>query len=195
MERLLAQGSPFAAVTVEALVAEAGIARATFYTHFKDKPALVARWLARISDDVVTSGGEWFEGGGPVSATQVRTALVGIVEAFQRHQTIFAAVAATAPFDAEVAALHQEMMTRLCDASRRGVRRAQAQGVAAASADDAMADLLTWLVELYCSRFVAQMDAASRARTVDQLAHVCARAIFADAAPVQGARSKRSLKP
>lgn len=185
MERLLAQGSPFAAVTVEALVAEAGIARATFYTHFKDKPALVARWLARISDDVVTSGGEWFEGGGPVSATQVRTALVGIVEAFQRHQTIFAAVAA----------LHQEMMTRLCDANRRGVRRAQAQGVAAASADDAMADLLTWLVELYCSRFVAQMDAASRARTVDQLAHVCARAIFADAAPVQGARSKRSLKP
>ena len=95
MERLLAQGTPFAAVSVEALVAEAGIARATFYTHFKDKPALVARWLSRISDDVVASGGEWFEGDGPVSPGQVKTALMGIVAAFGRHQAIFAAVAAT----------------------------------------------------------------------------------------------------
>lgn len=183
MEQLLARGTPFAAVTVEALVAEAGIARATFYAHFKDKPALVARWLGRISDDVVTSGGEWFEGTGPVSPAQVRVALTGIVEAFQRHQTIFAAVAATAPFDAEVAALHQDMMTRLCEASRRGVQRARDQGAATPLADDAMADLLTWLVELYCSRFVAQMTADARADVVDRLAHVCARAIFADVPP------------
>lgn len=195
MERLLAQGTPFAAVSVEALVAEAGIARATFYTHFKDKPALVARWLSRISDDVVASGGEWFEGDGPVSPGQVKTALMGIVAAFGRHQAIFAAVAATAPFDTEVAALHHDMMSRLCEASRRGVRRAQAQGTATPLADDAMADLLTWLIELYCSRFVAQMNDAERTRTVERLAHICARAIFVDAVPAQGARSKRSLKP
>ena len=192
LARLLAQGQSFGTLSVEALCQEAGIARATFYLHYRDKGALVAHWLNQVSDEVVASGGDWFAGQGRPDAEQVRTALHGIVMAFQRHCTVFSAVADTAPFDREVAALHQSMMARLCGASRRAIRCAQAAGVAHPQADDAMADLLTWLVELYCSRFLSGLDEAGLHAMADRLAHVCAQTIFR---PDQGAMSKRSRKP
>lgn len=178
IERLRAQGQAFGSVSVEALVAEAGIARATFYLHFKDKGALVARLLGRITDDVVASAGIWFDDARNAGPAEVRAALVGIVGTFKKHQTVFAAVADMARTDAEVAALHQQMMDRLCAASRTAVADVRAAGRAAPGADDALADLLTWLIELYCARFISQLDDRALQALIDRLAHVCARAIF-----------------
>lgn len=193
IERLLAAGHAFGSVSVETLVAEAGIARATFYLHFKDKGALVARLLSQITDEVVASGGTWFRDARNAGPGEVRAALQGIVGTFKQHQTVFAAVADMARTDPEVAALHQQMMDRLCAASRAAVADVRAQGRASAAADDALADLLTWLIELYCARFITQLDDAAVDALVDRLAHLCASAIFQP--EPQSGRSKRSLKP
>jgi TetR/AcrR family transcriptional regulator, ethionamide resistance regulator len=197
MHRLLARGQSFGAVSVDALSAEAGIARATFYVHYRDKAALVSQWLKQISDEVVTSGGRWFSDARGATPEDVRVALLGVLKTFQKHRTIFAAVADTAPFDADVDALHRDMMARLCAASRKAVATLRQEGRAHPKADDAMADLLTWLVEGYAARFVVGHDDPALGRIAEQLAHVCASALFDPAllAPVQGARSKRSRKP
>lgn len=198
VERLLGAGQPFGALSVETLAREAGIARATFYLHFKDKGALVARLLARISDEVVASGGAWFENARGSGPEQVRAAIGGVVRTFKRHQAVLAAVADTAPFDPAVAALHDDMMDRLCRASRRAVAAVRAEGRASAHADAALADMLSWIVELYCTRFVAGCEGRRLDAVADRLAHICASAIFAaDVAPRagQGAGSSTPRRP
>ena len=57
LERLLAGGLTITAMSIEALAREAGIARATFYLHFRDKGELIARLIARVEDEVVGAGG------------------------------------------------------------------------------------------------------------------------------------------
>lgn len=203
MERLLDAGHPFATLSVETLAREAGIARATFYLHFRDKGALVARLLSRISDEVVSSGGAWFRDASGSGPAQVRQAITGVVHTFKRHQAVLAAVAQMAPFDPEVAALHDDMMRGLCNASRRAIATVRAEGRAAPLADEALADLLSWIVELYCTRFVAGLDDAALEALVERLAHICASAILSPAAQTaagqpsgsQGAKSSRSRKP
>lgn len=179
MQRLLDDGRPFGSISVETLAREAGLARATFYLHFKDKGALVARLLARISDEVVSSGGAWFEDARGSGPAEVCAAIDGVVRTFKRHRVVLAAVADTAPFDPAVAALHGDMMDRLCRASRRAIATVRAEGRAGPQADDALADMLSWVVELYCNRFVGPVEGRRLEAMIARLGHVCASAIFA----------------
>lgn len=194
MERLLGDGRPFGSISVETLAREAGLARATFYLHFKDKGALVARLLARISDEVVHSGGAWFEDARGSGPEQIHAAIDGIVRTFKRHHAVLAAVADTAPFDPLVAGLHGEMMERLCRASRKAMAVVRAEGRAAPLADNAMADMLSWIVELYCTRFAGRSEGREFEALIDRLAQICASAIFAPGAD-QVAGSIRSRRP
>lgn len=204
MERLLNQGQTFSSVSVEALAAEAGIARATFYLRFKDKSALVASLLARISDELVQSSGRWFGGDSEADPQLIRTTMHGIVHTFKRHQAVLAAVAETAPFDTTVAQLHRQMLDRLRAESRTAIAKVGRQGHASRMADDALADLLTDMIELYCSRHLQHLDGDALDALAERLAYLSSNAIFsmevlqADNPPAirrQVARSKSSRKP
>lgn len=178
MERLLSQGQSFSALTVETLASEAGIARATFYLRFKDKSALVASLLATISDEIVESSGRWFGGANEADPALIHSSLRGIVHAFKRHQAVLAAVAETVPFDATVAQLHQQMIDRLRAESRGAFAKVRQQGHASPMADDALADLLTDMIELYCSRHLKHLDDAGLNALAERLAYISSNAIF-----------------
>ena len=179
VERLLEGGRPFAAVTVEQLAREAGIGRATFYLHFRDKGELVQRLMRKLATEVRESAGAWFLGG-EVDRRSMHFALHGIVSTFKKHQAVLAAVADTAPFDPAVAEAHAQMMDELCRLSRHAVRRVRRNGRGSAGAGPELADLLTWFIELYCARFIARYEGKRLAALIDLLAHVCGNAIFAD---------------
>lgn len=181
IERLLGGGTSFAALTVDQLAREAGIGRATFYLHFKDKGQLVHRLMGKLTAEVVASAGAWFRDGSDVDRHSMQLALRGIVGTFKRHQAVLSAIAATAPSDPAVAAAHQQMMDELCRLSRKAIAQVRRKGQATAAATPELADLLTWSIELYCTRFVSGFDARRMNALVDLVAHVCGRAIFADA--------------
>lgn len=200
VERLLSQGQAFSNLTVEALASEANISRATFYLRFSEKNALIAALLQRISDDIVVSSGRWFNGDGDADPATVQEGLRGIVQAFKRHQPVLAAVAEIAPFDATVQQLHQQMLVQLRLQSRAAIARIRRQGRAHPLATDALADLLTDMIELYCSRHLRDLNAKALDELAVLLAHIGASAMFAqsvlqEATPLrmparrQGARS------
>jgi len=178
MERLFEQGQNFATLTVEELAREAGIARATFYLHFKDKGELVARLMGRLTQEVVGSAGDWFDAKGQSGPQTVKQALVGIVSTFRKHHAIVAAVAATAAHDETVARLHEEMMTQLCERSRRAIAAVRAGSPEGDVPWNMLADVLTWCVEQYCARFVGQYDAAQLDALINTFSHICNSAIF-----------------
>lgn len=178
VEELLAEGHAFSSLSVQTLARRAGIARATFYLHFRDKSALVARLLTRISDEIVAGNRGWFADAHGAGPREVRAALHGVVRVFKKHHAVLAAVSETATFDVEVRARRDEMMARLCLASRGAVATVRAEGRAAPGADDAMADTLTWMVALYCTQFLRRRSGQKVESVVDTLSKLCVAAIF-----------------
>ncbi|WP_420467535.1 TetR/AcrR family transcriptional regulator [Panacagrimonas sp.] len=193
-ERLLEQGHSFGSLTVEQLAAEAGMARATFYLHFRDKGELVLRLMGQLTEDIVRSAGLWFENAGHADRDDIERALVGIVGAFRNHRALVAAINDTAPYDPDVAALYRHMMDRLCAESRRAIAAVRRQGKAHPQASAEVADILTWAVDLYCARFIGNYDGAALNRLAKSLAHICASAIFLPAPPTPATAPHRNLK-
>ena len=128
LERLLARGLTITALSIDALAREAGIARATFYLHFRDKGELVARLIARVEDEVVGAGGLWFVHAEDARFEDLRAAMARFFEAYMKHQAILAAAAETAPYDTQVATLHKRMLERFVGESRQAVQRIAASG-------------------------------------------------------------------
>ncbi len=179
IERLLEGGHKFGALTVEQLAKEAGIGRATFYLHFRDKGELVHRLMRRLTTEVVDSAGGWFRGGGDVDRRSLQFALHGIVATFKKHQAVLAAVADTAPFDPAVAEAHAQMMDELCKLSRKAISQVRRDGRGTKAAGQDLADLLTWSLELFCARFISRYEGRQLKSLIDLFAHVCGNAIFA----------------
>lgn len=179
METLLAQGQAFNTLTVEQLTEAAGMARATFYLHCRDKGELVARLTQRLTTEIIESAGGWFRGDSEVNRATMHFALHGIVGTFKKHQAILVAISDTMHSDPKVAELHARMMDELCAMSRRAITQVKRQGRAAPGAPSDLGDLLTWFLELYCARFITQRDGRQLTRMVDGFAFVCGNAIFA----------------
>lgn len=177
-ESLLESGYKFGALTVDQLAREAGIGRATFYLHFRDKGELVRRLMRRLTAEVTESAGGWFRGGGEVDRRSMRFALHGIVGTFKKHQAVLAAVTDMAPFDPAVAEAHAQMMDELCRLSRKAVSQVRRDGRGTPAASPELADLLTWFLELYCARFISGYEGRQVNALIDLFAHICGNAIF-----------------
>lgn len=183
IERLLQNGTRFGALSVEELAREAGIGRATFYLYFKNKNEMVARLMQRLTTEVADSAGDWFRDTGEVEWCTMRQALHGIIGTFKRHQAVLAAVADTSLTDPDIGAAHQRMMERLCELSRQAIRQVQRSGRGTAADPDKLADMLTWSIELYCARFIADYEGDAVTELVDLVTHVAGQAIFFDDEP------------
>ena len=186
MERLLERGYPFGSLTVEQLTEEAGMARATFYLHFRDKGELVGRLMRRLTTEIVDSAGGWFRGGSDVDRRSMHFALHGIVGTFKKHQAIVAAITDTAGTDPKVTKLYEQMMAELSKMSRRAITQVQRSGRGQQSAPPGLAEMLTWLIELYCARFISRHKGRQIAKLVDMFAFICGQTIFASPETLDG---------
>ena len=183
LERLLADGASITAVSVDALAREAGIARATFYLHFRDKGDLIARLIARVENEVVGAGGLWFERAEDASWADLRAALQRFLAVYRKHHAILSAAADTASYDADVAALYRRMIDRFVAESRRAIARIDGRGRARPSLPGMLAETLSWSVNHCYVAHAGKLTDAQQEELVDTLTHVVWCAIFAEPGP------------
>lgn len=181
MEQLLEQGHAFSAVSIEQLTGAAGLARATFYLHFRDKAELVTRLMGRVREEIVASAGLWFEHAELARREDMRRALRGILGVYQKHHVIIDAVVETARTDAGVAKLWQETLDALCAESREAVRHLHQAGRADPAATPLLADVLTWSVNYCAMHYGPRLRGAQVEKLTDTLTHICWNAILAQA--------------
>lgn len=179
LERLLARGQTITAIAVDALAREAGIARATFYLHFRDKGELVARLFARVEDEVVGAGGLSFVHAEDARFEDLRAAMARFFDAYLKHHAILAAAAETAPYDSQVAALHKRMLERFVGESKQAVHRIAASGRAHAGLPSMVADVLSWSVNHTYVQYGKGLHEAEREAFIDSWTHVVWHSIFA----------------
>ncbi|WP_199723484.1 MULTISPECIES: TetR/AcrR family transcriptional regulator [unclassified Micromonospora] len=98
-ERLLQQGARFTDLGVQRIAAEAGVARSTFYTHFRDKSELLMRLAATMRETSFDRVREWdpHTPGDPLDAlTEVFTDVIRI---YRTYAPVLAAINEVAAYD------------------------------------------------------------------------------------------------
>lgn len=102
-ERLLTDGASFTELGVQRIVAEAGVARSSFYAHFEDKTDLLLALTPRISATALEAHATWDPASDDAFASML-DGFVAIVSHYREHAEILAAVLQVAGYDDRVAA-------------------------------------------------------------------------------------------
>lgn len=181
-ERLLSAGQSFATLSVEQLTTEAGIARGTFYLHFRDKGELVARLLNQLTEEMVQSFGPWVHHADIAKRKDVQASVASMIDSFKKHQVIIAAVRDTMISDPVVAGLYADMINKIGALARQSVATVKRRRLSRQGASDDVANLLAWSIALYCTHCIEKLDRADLARVAKAFGYICNSAIFADAA-------------
>jgi AcrR family transcriptional regulator len=127
-ERMLAEGEPYAEISVERLSREAHLTRTTFYVYFEDKADLLHAWLEAIEAEIGTGSTGWWELTRDLQRTDLRTVLHRILSAYRPHLHLMAAVYDAALFDRALDLGLQAIVQRAADGLQRHIERGQREG-------------------------------------------------------------------
>lgn len=179
-ERLLGQGQNFGSLTVAQLTKEAGMARATFYLHFKDKGELVARLIDQLTQEMILSFGVWTRNAERAKQADVRVAVEGMIRTFKKHQAIISAVRDTMATDENVSMLYVKMGKTIASLASESISTVARQGSGRKEAGPDIADALTWSIVLWCTHFIGQSDEKELNKTIKVFSVICNSTIFSD---------------
>ncbi|MCI1710868.1 MAG: TetR/AcrR family transcriptional regulator [Chiayiivirga sp.] len=179
MERLLAKGQSYTQVSVEQLALEAGIARGTFYLHFRDKGELVARLMRRVADEIAVAA--TVRTPETVTRDDLKASVKAVVTTYRRHYAVMAAIVETSAYDPQVQAQFRAMMRGLVEVNERAVQRLKRAGRLPAGLPSQVADVVTWAFERSCHQLIAGGRRTSLAALVESLTHVIWSSLYAPA--------------
>lgn len=163
---LVSGGERFTELSVERLVAEAGMARSTFYVYFEDKGALL-RAIGQSTLHTFYEGARaWFDNRGEVTYEDVKTAMRGILEAFHENEVVMAAVAETAVYDPEVGEMYRDSVNDFIASVRKLIVRGQKDGSVRDVSPQDTAAALSWMIE----RTTQQLGPGASPKQIDAIA-------------------------
>lgn len=148
VEQMLGDGESFTELSVERLVAQAGVARSTFYVYFEDKGELLRAWLSDITDSLDDSAKDWWGLDGGADRDDLRKALSSIVLTYRPHTNLMAAAFDAAAYDPAVREAAMALMTHNAAGLRKHIKTGQREGFIDADLPAAeVAQWLTWMAE------------------------------------------------
>ena len=100
-EALLADGHPYAELSVEQISAAAGRSRTAFYLYFRDKRELLMRLTEAVAATLYDEADRWWSGDD--GRRDLRTALADVLGTYREHADLLRAVVEASAYDEEVA--------------------------------------------------------------------------------------------
>lgn len=120
VSELLAEGTSFADIAIEAITQRAGVSRPTFYAYFADKRALVLRLGEELEAAIGDAVAAWLAG--PSGDRDLRTTLEATFAVFAVHRATLGALVEAATYDQEVAIFWRGLHERFAEAARERLR-------------------------------------------------------------------------
>lgn len=124
-QRLLIKGASFTELGVQQISAEAGVARSTFYSHFRDKIDLLVRLATELMSSTFGLTSAWTPADGPDRLTEVFTEVVRV---YREHAAVRRALAEVAAYDATVRAFWARELAPFTDLTVALLRAEQEAG-------------------------------------------------------------------
>jgi AcrR family transcriptional regulator len=149
---LLDEGQPFAEISIDRIVRQAGLSRPTFYSYFADKRELVLYLGQALENDVAAVADPWFSG----ESDSIRPSLEAFLQALRRHHGTLAAIVEASTYDTEVNDFWHGLHHRFRESAARRIREME-PGIDEAHAQ-ARAFALVWMTEKTMTELVAGAD-------------------------------------
>ena len=178
MEELLAEGTPYAALSVERIATRAGISRTAFYFYFADKRELLMRLASELSDEFYREADTWWSGAGD-GAEQLIAAVDKIAALYRAHGPLVCAIVEVSAHDEVVGPFWRALVQRFVDASALRI----ASEIEAGRADPvlvphAMAFSLVWMTERALYQMLVQDDPVCGDELVRALARIWTSTVY-----------------
>ena len=180
VEQMLGDGESFTELSVERLVAQAGVARSTFYVYFEDKGELLRAWLEDITDSLDDSAKDWWGLDGRAGRDDLRKALSSIVLTYRPHTNLMAAAFDAAAYDPAVREAAMALMTHNAAGLRKHIKAGQRDGFVDATLPAAeVAQWLTWMAERGLHQLVRGANDATVETLIDAYTAIVWNTLYA----------------
>jgi AcrR family transcriptional regulator len=181
--KLLNDGVGYTEISVERLIADAGIARATFYVHFEDKGALLRAWLADMLTELDAVIDGWLPLHGHSSRDELRAALARVLHTYRPYARPMAAVFDAAQYDPEVRREIDTLMAANIARLEQHIERGQQEGwIVDSILARETAGWLIWMVERVLHQLTGFSSDEEAELHVDTYADIVWLALYAPAA-------------
>jgi AcrR family transcriptional regulator len=110
--RLLADGASFTELGVQRISAEAGVARSTFYVHFRDKTDLLMRLGTTMTATSFDIASAWEPADGPEAMAAAFLRVLGV---YREHAAVLRAIAEVSSYDETVRRLWSERLAQFSE--------------------------------------------------------------------------------
>jgi len=148
VEQMLGEGESFTELSVERLVAQAGVARSTFYVYFEDKGELLRAWLEEITSSLDDSARDWWSLDAKATREDLHKALEKIVMTYRPHTNLMAAAFDAAAYDPAVREAAMALMTHNAAGLRKHIKAGQRDGFVDPTLPAVeVSQWLTWMAE------------------------------------------------
>lgn len=182
VEEMLAEGETFTEVSVERLVARAGVARSTFYVYFADKGELLRGWLDDITGELDAIAKRWWSLGAAARREDLHEALRAVFDTYRPHTSLMAAAFDAAAYDPGVRESVMALMGHNSAGLRKHIRIGQRDGFIDESLPaNEVALWLTWMAERGLHQLVRGTDDTGYAKFLDGYTAIVWNTLYAQA--------------
>lgn len=177
--RLLEAGHSYTELSVEQLLGEAGVSRATFYANFRNKGDLLSALAEEVIDSMLARAAGWWTTSGRPAEAAVLQSVRDIAAAYLDRQAVMAAVAEVATYDPAVRDQLRGLVDRSTDALARHISDGQRAGVVDKRLDpDRAAHWIVWMCERGLYQLVRTAEGAERDRQIEALSRLIWNSLY-----------------
>ena len=176
------EGESYTVLSVERIVREAGISRATFYVYFEDKGDLLRALAEDFMDRILVAASVWWTLPDDADKPQLRAAMRAIFDAYIPHKVVMACVVEVASYDAGLQELFGSLLQRTITEVAQHIEQGQAGGYVTPGIDPRRtAAWLTWMAERGLYQLVAPAPQAAVERLLDAITDITWNTLYAGA--------------
>jgi AcrR family transcriptional regulator len=179
-EELMSAEESYTELSVERIVREAGISRATFYVYFEDKGDLLRALAEDFIERILVAAAAWWQLPADATKGDLRAAMRAIFDAYLPHKVVMAAVVEVASYDAGLRQLFGDLLDRTIVAVGNHIATGQSEGYVEPDLDpQRTAAWLTWMAERGLYQLVAPANAAAVERLLDAITDITWNTLYA----------------
>lgn len=172
-EQLLSDGHRFTEIPVERILEDADVSRPTFYAHFSDKAALLARLAERGAADFAAAADSWTGDEPWLGPEGVEAVLAGMLKTYRKHAPVLQAVGEVAAYDETVRDLWRNAAAMYVEVAAERIRNGQASGHVSPDVDP---DMTAYAIIQMVQSAISDHVAHGSSRRDKQLLRALARA-------------------
>lgn len=181
--RVLLEGVPWSAISVDRISERVGLSRTAFYKHFADRRALLLALLDEADAHFETAVVPWLEDESSDPAHVLRQALATLARIYHDHGRLLRALADEASQDHEFGVRYVEIGKRLSSQIAARIAKDVAAGRSAVADPFEVATALVWLNERHLLFRFGRPPLGDPRRVADGLAEVWIPTVYGGADP------------